>query len=127
MDARRSGSANPITVKVDKDRSIKANFFRPKSVVNLSAEKRVERSFFRGYELFVLTWAPNPANTERGITVSYHRVYRKGQEEDSSQWKQIAQLPGTTLKYEDTKPPKDGNPIYAVTCVDDLGNESFLY
>jgi len=122
-----SGSANPVTVTVDKDRSIRANFFRPKSVVNLSAEKRVERSFFRSYDLYVLNWAANPANAERGIAVSFHRVYRKTQEEDSTQWKQIAELPGTALRYEDTNPPKDGVPIYAVTCVDDLGNESSIY
>ncbi len=122
-----SGSANPITVTVDKDKAIKANFFRPKSVINLSAEKRVERSFFRGYSLNVLTWAANPENAAHGITVANHRVYRKTQEEDSTKWVRIAELAGTVLRYEDRNVPQNSALIYAVTCVDDLGNESSIY
>ncbi len=120
-------TANPITVTVDKDRAIRANFFRPKSVVNLSAEKRVERSFFRGYSLNVLTWAANPENAAHGITVANHRVYRKAQEEDSTKWVRIAELAGTALRYEDRNVPQNSALIYAVTCVDDLGNESSIY
>jgi hypothetical protein len=122
-----SGAVNPITMKLDKNKSIRANFFRVKSVVNLSAEKRVERSFFRGYDLNVLTWAANPENAAQGIAVSAHRVYRKTQEEDSTQWVRIAELPGTAVKYEDRNVPKGADLIYAVTCVDDLGNESSIY
>ena len=119
--------ANPITVTVDKDKAIKANFFRVKSVINLSAEKRVERSFFRGYSLNLLTWAANPENAAHGITVAFHRVYRKTQEEDNSKWVRIAEVAGTVLRYEDRNVPQNGTLIYAVTCVDELGNESSIY
>ncbi len=120
-------TANPITVTVDKDKAIQAIFFRPKSVVNLSVVKRVERSFFHAYNLNVLTWAANPENAAHGITIANHRVYRKAQEEDSTKWVRIAELAGTALKYEDRNVPQNNTFIYAVTCVDDLGNESSIY
>ena len=50
-----SGSDNPITLTIDRDKTIRANFIRIKSVVNLKVEKRLERGFFSGYTLNALT------------------------------------------------------------------------
>ncbi len=122
-----SGSANPITVTVDKDRSIRANFVRVESVINLRAEMRIERSYFRSYSLNVLTWAANPENAAHGIAVAHHRVYRKGRTEADTAWTRLAEVSGTVFKYEDKNVPKDSDFVYAVTCVDDLGNESSVY
>jgi hypothetical protein len=123
-----SGSGNPITVKIDKNKSIRANFIRIKSVANLQVEKRVERGYFSGYTLNVLTWEANPQNAAMGLAVSAQRVYRKARTEDNTKWARIAaNLPGTVLRYEDNNVPKDSDYVYAVTCVDDKGNESAVY
>jgi hypothetical protein len=97
------------------------------SVANLRVENRIERGFFRGYYLNALTWEANPANITLNITISAQRVYRKGRTEADSAWTRIAELAGTVLKYEDRNLPKDSGYVYAVTCVDDKGNESPVY
>jgi hypothetical protein len=123
-----SGSSNPMTLKIDKDKTIRANFIRIKSVVNLKVEKRVERGFFSGYTLNALTWKANPENAEMGLTVSAQRVYRKARAEDNTKWARIVvDLAGTVMKYEDRNVPKDSDYVYAVINVDDKGNESAIY
>lgn len=123
-----SGSTNPITLRIDKSLRIQANFFRIQSVANLRVEKRIERSFFNGYTLNALTWEANPQNAERGLTVASHRVYRKARTEDNTKWTRIAaDLAGAVLRYEDLRVSKDSDYVYAVTCVDDMGNESTVY
>ena len=102
-------------------------FFAIRSVANLKVEKRVERGFFNGYTLNVLTWEANPENTELGLVISAQRVYRKARTEDNSKWARIAELAGSILKYEDRNVPSDSDYVYAVTCVDDKGNESAIY
>ncbi len=104
-----------------------AAFLAIRSVANLKVEKRVERGFFNGYTLNVLTWEANPENTELGLTVSAQRVYRKARTEDNTKWARIAELSGSILKYEDRNVPSDSDYVYAVTCVDDKGNESAIY
>ena len=97
------------------------------SVANLRVEKRIERGFFRGYTLNALTWEANPANATLNITVSAQRVYRKGRTEADSAWTRIAELAGTVLKFEDRNLAQDSDYVYAVTCMDDRGNESPVY
>ncbi len=102
-------------------------FIAIKSVANLKVEKRVERGFFHGYILNALTWEANPENTEMGLAISAQRVYRKARAEDNNKWARITDLTGSVLKYEDRNVPSDSDYVYAVTCVDDKGNESAIY
>jgi hypothetical protein len=102
-------------------------FMAIRSVANLKVEKRVERGFFNGYTLNILTWEANPENTELGLVISAQRVYRKARTEGNSQWARIAELAGSVLRYEDRNVPSDSDYVYAVTCVDDKGNESKIY
>ena len=104
-----------------------AAFLAIRSVANLKVEKRVERGFFHGYILNALTWEANPENTEMGLAISAQRVYRKARTEDNSKWARIAEPAGSILKYEDRNVPSDSDYVYAVTCVDDKGNESAIY
>ena len=104
-----------------------AAFLAIRSVANLKVEKRVERGFFNGYTLNALTWEANPENTEMGLAISAQRVYRKARTEDNSKWARIAEPAGSILKYEDRNVPSDSDYVYAVTCVDDKGNESAIY
>jgi hypothetical protein len=101
--------------------------FLVKSVSNLMVEKRVERSFFRSYVVNVLTWEANPYNTQKKITITAQRVYRKGRTESNSKWLRVAEVSGTDVKYEDRNVPSDSDYVYAVTCVDDEDNESAVY
>ena len=102
-------------------------FLAIRSVANLKVEKRVERGFFNGYTLNILTWEANPENTELGLVISAQRVYRKARTEGNSKWARIAELAGSILRYEDRNVPSDSDYVYAVTCVDDKGNESKIY
>jgi hypothetical protein len=102
-------------------------FLAIRSVANLKVEKRVERGFFNGYTLNILTWEANPENTELGLVISAQRVYRKARTENNSKWARIAELAGSILKYEDRNLPSDSDYVYAVTCVDNKGNESKIY
>jgi hypothetical protein len=94
------------------------------SVSNLVVEKKVERSFFYGYSLNILSWEDNPLNAEQGITIAAHRIYRKEATADSSQWALIAVLSADVYSYEDKSIASDIEYVYAVTCVDSEANES---
>jgi hypothetical protein len=102
-------------------------FLAIRSVANLKVEKRVERGFFNGYTLNILTWEANPENTALGLVISAQRVYRKARTEGNSKWARIAELTGSILRYEDRNVPSDSDYVYAVTCVDNKGNESKIY
>jgi hypothetical protein len=96
-------------------------------VANLRVEKRVERGFFNGYTLNILTWEANPENTALGLVISAQHVYRKERTEDNGEWARIAELAGSIRTYEDRNVPSDSDYVYAVTCVDNKGNESAIY
>jgi len=102
-------------------------FIAIKSVANLRVEKRVERGFFNGYTLNILTWEANPENTALGLVISAQHVYRKERTEDNGEWARIAELAGSIRTYEDRNVPSDSDYVYAVTCVDNKGNESAIY
>ncbi|HUU38585.1 MAG TPA: hypothetical protein VMW46_10355 [Candidatus Desulfaltia sp.] len=94
------------------------------SVSNLVVVKRIERSFFHGYSLNILSWEDNPLNAEQGITIAAHRVYRKERTADSSQWALISALAADVYSLEDKSIASDIDYVYAVTCVDSNGDES---
>jgi len=99
---------------------------RVQSVANLLVEKRVERGFFHGYTLNVLTWEANPLNVERDITIASQRVYRKLRTEDAGKWALLIELAGDVRAYEDRNIPAGSDYVYAVTCIDDMGVESAI-
>jgi len=100
---------------------------RIRSVSNLNVAKIVERSFFKNYVLNALTWTANPENTEKGIPVSFHRIYRKGRAEDDSKWTRIAEVAGNVYSYNDRDITAASDYVYAVTCVDDQEHESKIF
>jgi hypothetical protein len=99
-----------------------------KSVSNLKVTNHVERNFFHAYYLNALTWAANPFNTEKAITITAHRIYRKARTEGNSKWMRIAQVAGTVFKYEDRNNiSANSDYVYAVTCLDDKDRESNIF
>lgn len=110
------------TVSVDPFAKIKV-----KSVSNLTVVKTIERGFFHGYTLNALTWTANPDNTEKELTITAHRIYRKSRTEDDTKWEPIGTVTGTIYRYDDRNIPSNSDYVYAVTCVDDQGHESSVY
>lgn len=110
------------TVSVDPFSKIKV-----KSVSNLAWERKEERTFFHSYFLNILTWEANPDNIQKGVIVTAQHIYRKERTEDNSKWTRLVQILGTDLTYEDRNVPASSDYVYAVTCVDDKGNESAIY
>jgi hypothetical protein len=100
---------------------------RIKSISNLAVVKRTERNFFHSLTLNVLTWTPNPENTERGITITAQRIYRKTRTEDDTKWTRISEVAGTILKYEDRYVPANSDYVYSITCIDDRAHESKVF
>jgi hypothetical protein len=100
---------------------------RVRSVSNLVVQRKEERGFFRSFILNALTWGTNPDNTAKGVTVTAHHVYRKARTEDNTKWTRLVELAGTVFSYDDRNVPASSDYIYAVTCVDDKGNESAIY
>ena len=101
---------------------------RIRSVSNLDVENRViERSFFKSYHLNTLTWTANPENTDKGITVTAHRIYRKNRADDDTQWTKIAEVAGTVFSYNDRYVASDNDFVYSVTCVDAQDHESKIF
>lgn len=97
------------------------------SVSNLMFEKVEERSLFHRYFMYVLTWEANSENIINEITVIAQRIYRKAPTDDNSKWTRIAQVSGEILTYEDRNVSSESDYVYAVTCVDDKGNESEIF
>jgi hypothetical protein len=100
---------------------------RVKSASNLTVTKHIERTFFHAYYLNSLIWEANPDNTEKDITITAHRIYRKLRSDDDSKWTRIAEVAGTVFEYEDRNIPSDSDYVYAVTCFDDKEHESKIF
>jgi hypothetical protein len=100
---------------------------RIKSVSNLAVVKRTERNFFHSFTLNALTWTANPENTEKGITITAQKIYRKSRTEDDTKWTLITSVAGTVLNYDDRNIAANSDYVYAVTCVDDNQHESKIF
>ncbi|MDP2915409.1 MAG: hypothetical protein Q8O91_08150 [Candidatus Aminicenantes bacterium] len=123
-----SGTTTPVTVTMDRDMTVKANFrLRVQSPINLNVEKKVERGFFNGYYLNVLSWEANPLNVEQGVVIVAQRIFRKLRTESDTQWARLTEVAPGILTYVDRNVPKDSDYVYAVACVDATGNESLIY
>ncbi|MDP2915411.1 MAG: hypothetical protein Q8O91_08160 [Candidatus Aminicenantes bacterium] len=123
-----SGESSPLTVTLDRDMTVKANFrLRVQSPINLKVEKKIERGFFSGYYLNVLSWEANPQNSEHGVVIAAQRIYRKLPTESYPQWTLLAEVAPGILTYVDRNVPRTSGYVYAVTCVDANGYESSIY
>ncbi len=70
-----TGSSNPVTVVMDTDKTVVANFqyiYPP----NATGQRVLNRSFSQFEYVNVLTWQPNSANA--GLTINKYRVYKVG-------------------------------------------------
>jgi len=123
-----TGSTTSITVILDADKTVKANFrYLIQPAVNVTVQKKVERGFFNAYYFNILSWESNPLNTAQGVTIAAQRIYRKLRTEANTQWTRIVEVSPTTMTYIDRNVAKYSDYVYAVACVDASGIESPFY
>jgi len=109
-------SNNPITITMNSNKSIKANFIRiiyPPS--NFSGQKVLNRSLSQAEYINVLTWQAHPDN----VNITKYRIY---QVEDESQ-SLLVELNADTFQYWHRKVEKDRQYDYVLVAVNDEGRE----
>jgi hypothetical protein len=87
-----SGSANPLTVTMDQDKTILATFRRIFEPV-ATGRRQLNRSFSQAEYINVLSWTPNPAN--QGLDIAGYRIYRM----EGATPMLLAQVSASTLEY----------------------------
>ncbi|MCX6565870.1 MAG: M6 family metalloprotease domain-containing protein [Candidatus Aminicenantes bacterium] len=113
----KSGRANPATIRMDRDKSVTANFRQVYPPASLTAVRLENRSVTQTEYIVDLAWAPNPAN--EGLTITGYRVYRVL----GDSWVKIADLSGEARSYRHRSVPQEAQ-TYGVVAVADDGTES---
>jgi chitodextrinase len=94
--------------------------------LNIRYEFKINRNLFTVEYYYDVTWTENPQNIRNGIAVVAYRVYRRVKGEPT--FIERINVSGDTLYFRDRRLEKtDENRFeYAVTALDDQGNESLL-
>jgi len=114
-----SGDANPVTITLDRDMMVKANFHRIiNPPLNASAQKVLNRTLSQAEYINVLTWEANPANSDLNI-VSYTIYHTNG-----GSRMLIGNVPvGAELKFMHRKVSKDSTYVYEIVAVNNEPRE----
>ncbi len=105
-----SGSANSITITMDSDKSIKANFERiVYPPLNFAGKKELNRSLFFAEYINTLTWLANPDNQD----IVTYRIYqvRRGTQ------RFVVEVKATTFMYLHRNVGKNIAESYAIEAV----------
>ncbi len=104
-----SGTSSPLTVTMDGDKSITANFrfiYPP----NLSAQRVLNRTFSQAEYIDVLSWQPNAAN--QGLPIAKYRIYTI----TGSTRSLLVELPADRFQYQNRNVGRASSQ-YAVSAV----------
>jgi M6 family metalloprotease-like protein len=112
-----SGKANPVTIHLDRNKSVTAKFKLVSPPSDLAAVRQKNRSVTQTEYLVDLSWKANAANAALAITG--YRVYRKA----GSSWAHLADVPAAAQTYRHRAAPAVEQ-TYGVTSVCDDGTES---
>jgi hypothetical protein len=108
---------NPITLYMDRDRTITPLFdpllFPP---LEFSASRVLNRSLSQAEYINMLTWNPNPANSN----IATYRIYV----EQGGTQNILAELPVPVSEYRHRNIDKNQTYVYSITAVDEDGLES---
>lgn len=110
-----SGSSNPITITMDSNKSIKANFFKIFPPLNFSGKKVLNRSLLGTEYINILSWQSNPNNKE----IVKYKIYQVEGENKSL----LAELDADTFEYWHRKVEKNKLYTYAIVALNDKGRE----
>jgi len=111
-----TGTASQIIKVLDK----------PLPPMNVKVETMTDRAGFMTAYVNHITWEANAQNSGL-FTVNSYRVYRKPQGSEDTQYQMLGQVSGTSFAHDDSgfTDSQDAHGfVYAVTAVDDAGNES---
>lgn len=113
-----SGTANPIVVLMDADKSITASFleFILEPPLNFRGEKIINRSLTQEECINVLNWDANPHNQD----VAHYRIYQG----EASIQNLLVELGSDVFEYYRRRVVKDKEYTYAITAVDIANKES---
>jgi len=113
-----TGKTNPLTVVMDRDKNILANFLRITVYppLNVQGIKLVNRSLAQAEYIIKLTWEANPNNK----FVSKYRIYRL----EGSNRLFEAEVSATTFEYLHRRAAKDKTYTFAVVTVNGSNEES---
>jgi C1A family cysteine protease len=112
-----SGAANPITIHVDGNKNVTANFKLVSPPSNLTAVRLTNRSVTQTEYIVTLSWSANTANA--GLNIVAYRVYQKA----GDSWVYLGDLPANTLTCWIRRLPK-GEQTFGVASVNEGGVES---
>lgn len=117
-DGDAQGTANPLALTMNSDRSIGASFIRiiyPPS--NLQGQKVLNRSLSQAEYINVLTWEANPDND--GVNLVFYRIYRS----NGDDLVKIADLPPEQFSFRHRPVEKNTVYNYVIVAVNDEGRE----
>ncbi|MCX6565719.1 MAG: SBBP repeat-containing protein, partial [Candidatus Aminicenantes bacterium] len=103
-----------VSILMDADKSIQANFKLVNPPSNLTAVRLTNRSVTQTEYIVDLTWAANPDNT--GLSITTYRVYQKS----GDSWVKLADLSSNALTYRVRNVPKTEQ-TFGVASVTDGG------
>jgi C1A family cysteine protease len=112
-----SGTANPITIHMDGNKSVTASFKLVSPPSNLTAVRLTNRSVTQTEYIVDLSWGANTANS--GLNIVVYRVYQLV--EDS--WVNLTDLPTNNLTCRVRMVPKEEQ-TFGVASVNEGGVES---
>jgi hypothetical protein len=114
-----SGNTNPVTITMDSDKTVKANFQRIiNAPANAAGQKVLNRTLSQAEYINVLTWEANSNNSDLNI-VSY-KIYRI----DGGTRTEIGTVAATAeLKFMERKVGKDTQYTYEIVAVNNEPRE----
>jgi hypothetical protein len=118
-----SGDTIYITVTMDRDKTVMANFTSaPRPALDVILTTTVDES--RAWKINTLSWRRNPENSR--IALREYGIYRKRAGEPDSDFAKIATVPPDTFTYEDGGLPLSQKFVYRITTIpmDSSGEES---
>jgi uncharacterized repeat protein (TIGR02543 family) len=111
-----SGTTNPITITLDSNKSVTANFLKNiYAPQNFTGSKKVDRSLFLARYIIILTWQANADNA----SIEKYRIYLI----DGETRTLLAEVNSTVFEYKHTNVGKDTLYTYACAAVNNQGRE----
>jgi len=109
-----SGDTAFVTVKMDRDKTVLANFTSvPKPAVDIVLATTVDGSLAR--KVNTLSWHRNPVNA--GIPLREYGIYRKGAGDADGDFQKIGAVRSDTFEYSDAGLPLDRKFVYCLTAI----------
>jgi len=112
-----SGITNPITVTMNADKSITANFKLISPPANFNGQKVLNRSLYQAEYINVLKWKYNPKNA--GINIVKYRIYQT----EVNTHNQLVELNADVFEYLHRNVEKEKQYTYAIVAVNAEGRE----